>query len=303
MGGFEMRGSLRRLGRLLGALAIALPIIEVAGLGPAAATAPTVGGFLPLTGAPGTSVTIAGSGFDDGSIATGVSFNGTAALFAVDSDAQITATVPVGATTGPITVTDGEGSNDSLLSFTVTAPPAPVVTGFDPVSGPVGTDVTIAGSGFTGATAVAFAGTGAPFSVDSDLQITATVPIGATDGPITVTTPGGSDQSAVDFTVESSVKHARSVSLRLRDRRASGRVSPEDGFGDCRSRVPVSIQRRQGSDWQVVKHVRTTNAGRYRALMPSRVRTIRAVAERRVISSGLHICQRSVSPTRALGRR
>jgi hypothetical protein len=53
---------------------------------------------------------------------------------------------------------------------------APVITGFTPAAGAVGASVTISGSGFTGATDVYFDGTAAAFSVDSDAQITATVP-------------------------------------------------------------------------------------------------------------------------------
>jgi hypothetical protein len=52
------------------------------------------------------------------------------------------------------------------------------------LSGPVGTSVTITGTGFTGATAVTFNGTPASFTVDLSTQITAKVPAGATDGPI-----------------------------------------------------------------------------------------------------------------------
>jgi hypothetical protein len=55
---------------------------------------------------------------------------------------------------------------------------------FLPLSGPVGTSVTITGTGFTGATAVTFNGTPASFTVDLSTQITAKVPAGATDGPI-----------------------------------------------------------------------------------------------------------------------
>jgi hypothetical protein len=71
------------------------------------------------------------------------------------------------------------------------APPLPSITGVTPDSGAVGTPVTIVGSGFTGATAVTFNGVAAAFAVDSDMQITTTVPDGATSGPIAVTTPGG----------------------------------------------------------------------------------------------------------------
>jgi hypothetical protein len=76
------------------------------------------------------------------------------------------------------------------------------ITGFTPASGPVGTSVNLTGSGFTDATKVAFHGTAAAtFSVDSDTQITAPVPSGATTGTIAVTTPGGTVASATSFTV------------------------------------------------------------------------------------------------------
>ena len=79
--------------------------------------APVISGFVPGSGLPGMSVVISGSGFTG---ATGVGFNGTAAVsFTVDSDAQVTATVPVGATSGPITVTTGAGTATSVGSFTV----------------------------------------------------------------------------------------------------------------------------------------------------------------------------------------
>ena len=80
----------------------------------------------------------------------------------------------------------------------------PAISDFSPLSGPVGTSVTINGSGFTGATGVKFNGTSAGsgnFTVVSDVQITATVPSGASTGPISVTTPGGTGTSSADFTV------------------------------------------------------------------------------------------------------
>ena len=170
----------------------------------AAALPPSVLLFSPTSGPVGTDVTITGSGFDDVSPVTGVTFDGTAAAFTVDSAVQMTATVPAGATTGPIAVTDAEGTSTTVVSFTVTTPPAPTVLSFVPVTGPVGTDVTIAGTDFTDAISVAFNGTDATFTVDSDTSITATVPADATTGPIAVTTPSGTGTSAIDFTVTAS---------------------------------------------------------------------------------------------------
>ena len=77
----------------------------------------------------------------------------------------------------------------------------PAVTGFSPTSGPVGTQVVLTGTGFTGATNVRFDGTKATFSVDSDSQITATVPTGATKGTIRIMTPGGPVVTSSKFTV------------------------------------------------------------------------------------------------------
>lgn len=56
-------------------------------------------------------------------------------------------------------------------------------------SGEVGFTVRILGQGLTGTTAVSFNGTPASFTVVSDTYLTAIVPVGATTGFITVTTP------------------------------------------------------------------------------------------------------------------
>ncbi|MDQ3889014.1 MAG: DUF1929 domain-containing protein [Actinomycetota bacterium] len=165
---------------------------------PAARPAPTITSFNPTSGRAGTSVTIAGANFTG---ATSVSFAGVAASFTVNSASQITAIVPKGATTGPISVTTPDGTGTSSSDFVVTS--APTITSFDPTVGAVGTSVVIAGSGFTGATSVTFAGVSATFTLDSDTQVTATVPRGATTGRIAVTTPQGTATSSSDFTVTS----------------------------------------------------------------------------------------------------
>ncbi|MFD2529257.1 MBG domain-containing protein, partial [Polaribacter marinaquae] len=68
---------------------------------------------------------------------------------------------------------------------------APTITAFTPKSAGSDMEVVITGTGFTGATAVAFGGTAATsFTVDSSTQITATVGAGES-GNVTVTTPGG----------------------------------------------------------------------------------------------------------------
>ncbi len=99
---------------------------------------------------------------------------------------------------------DAAGNPATSGDFTFTTLPLalPVISSFTPTSGPVGTQVIIAGSNFTGATSVAFAGTPASsFIVSSDIQISATVPAGATTGKISLTTAAGTATSASNFTV------------------------------------------------------------------------------------------------------
>lgn len=101
---------------------------------------------------------------------------------------------------GPYTVhiraIDAAGNPEfASVSFTVNnAAPGPVITSATPANGDIGgtTSVVIAGSGFTGATAVAFGATpAASFTVDSDVQITAVSPAGTVGTvDITVTIPG-----------------------------------------------------------------------------------------------------------------
>ena len=80
-------------------------------------------------------------------------------------------------------------------------PPAPSVVGFRPASGLVGTNVVVSGANYVGATGVTFNGVSAGFVVNASGVITATVPVGASSGPVQVTTPGGPVASQTDFTV------------------------------------------------------------------------------------------------------
>jgi hypothetical protein len=280
-------------------LALALTLAEGAGLPAARAAAPMVVVFLPANGVVGTSVTITGTGFADSSAATGVAFNGTAATsFTVDSDTQITATVPVGATTGPVAVTDAEGTGASVIDFVVTPFPPPTVALFSPSQAPAGATVTITGTGYTGATSVKFHGRAAPFVVNSDIEIVATVPMGATTGPISVTTPGGTGTSLTDFVVLPPTPHSRTVGLRLRWRLvAMGRVAA-GGFAACAVRVLVKIQRRGPKGWRGVERDVTGARTRYRERLRDRAGRYRTVAPRRVVNGGQDVCRRAVSPVR-----
>jgi RNA polymerase sigma factor (sigma-70 family) len=161
------------------------------------AAAPTIEGFSPGSGAPGTYVTIGGHNFTG---ATSVKFNGVGASFSVASETQLYAAVPSGATTGTISVTTPNGTATSAAAFTVTSA-APEISGTSPGSGPAGSTVNIGGRGFTGATSLTFNGVAASFTVKSDGLITAVVPAAATNGSISVTTPNGTATSSSSFTV------------------------------------------------------------------------------------------------------
>lgn len=66
----------------------------------------------------------------------------------------------------------------------------------------MGAQVTINGTGFSGATSVKFNGTAASIPPSHpSTQIVTNVPANATTGKITVTTPGGTATSAANFTV------------------------------------------------------------------------------------------------------
>ncbi len=88
-------------------------------------------------------------------------------------------------------------------TFTISgASSCPTVSGINPTSGAAGANVTITGANFTGVAAVRFANNlSANFTVNSDTQITATVPSGAVTGPITITKPNCPDAQTGAFTI------------------------------------------------------------------------------------------------------
>ena len=89
----------------------------------------------------------------------------------------------------------------NIIGEAITCTPTTSVSSISPTSGPVGTMVTINGSGFATATAVNFGGSSATFTVVSGSVIEADVPVGATTGNITIQDAGGCDLSYTSFTV------------------------------------------------------------------------------------------------------
>ena len=77
-----------------------------------------------------------------------------------------------------------------------------MVTAFAPAQGIAGAQISLSGLNFTGATAVAFSNAAAlVFNVASPTSMVVTIPNGAKTGQISVTGPGGTGFSPLNFTV------------------------------------------------------------------------------------------------------
>jgi hypothetical protein len=158
--------------------------------------------FTPMAGGIGTQVTISGTGFGSTQGTSRVAFNSVNATSVQSwSNTQIVATVPAGATTGALTVTVSSQTSNSNKTFTVANVAINLIS---PSIGPVGTQVTISGTGFgasQGSSTVQFNSVNAA-SIQSwsPSQIVATVPATAS-GPVRVTAGGVNSNNTLVFTV------------------------------------------------------------------------------------------------------
>ena len=156
-------------------------------------------GFSPASGQPGNVITITGSGFTG---ATSVVFNynhqPTLADFTNVSDSKMLVIVPTGATTGTLEIFVNTTGVSTASNFIV----APVISVFFPQTGAPGTAVSIEGANFiSGGTTVFFPGvsTGVSASYIGPTEVSAIVPTGAGNGPITVITSAGTNVSTNTF--------------------------------------------------------------------------------------------------------
>ena len=83
-----------------------------------ASFAPVITAITPNTGPPGAAVVIDGSNFLN---VTEVAFNGRQSGFTIDSDARISTAVPLGASSGKVTVANFAGVAESPVDFTIRA--------------------------------------------------------------------------------------------------------------------------------------------------------------------------------------
>jgi YD repeat-containing protein len=119
-------------------------------------TAFRVDGFSPSSGRAGDSITIFGAGFITNPAQNTVSFNGAPATVTLATAHSLVATVPASATTGPITVSNANGTAATAQAFTVIAVAG--ITGVSPgnISRGQTTRIEISGTNLDSATAVTF---------------------------------------------------------------------------------------------------------------------------------------------------
>jgi hypothetical protein len=197
--------------------------------------APAVASLTPASGAIGSAVTIAGTGFGATQGASTISFGNTAAVTASKraakakpaqaiaggtdagqatsySDTSITINVPAGAVTGNVIVTTAAGaSNGSMFTVDggVNPPPppppgSPNIASFAPSTGAVGSTVVLTGTGFgalQGSTTLTVGAVAASASAWSDTSVTFAIPalpVGLADILVNV---GGVNSNAQSFNV------------------------------------------------------------------------------------------------------
>ncbi len=163
--------------------------------------------FTPDRGKAGDAITILGAGFLPGAAANTVTFNGTPATVSSATASAIVATVPVGATSGPVTVSNANGSAASAQAFTVLV--APVISSITPqvVAQGLATRVQVGGANLAFASSITFAQPG----------ITATILAGATDQslPLNVVVEASVPPGSYGFSVSNTAGTSSSGAVAL----------------------------------------------------------------------------------------
>ena len=158
----------------------------------------------PGSGAPGTTVSITGSGFAPTPGANTVLFNGATSTVISATASTLAVTVPAGASTGRIVVKVGTNSATSAQDFTIIAAGAPTITSFAPVVGSAGTVVSVSGANFNpvaGATTVNLNQSTVTLTSVTPTQLAFAVPTATGSGKLRVATAVGVAVSAIDFVV------------------------------------------------------------------------------------------------------
>lgn len=183
---------------------------QTASLSGTGANPPVISSLFPASGTIGTPVTITGSRFGNPQGSGTVTFNGILSAPTSWSGTSITAPVPSGAASGRVVVTANGGASNGV-NFTI----VPIIASLSSTSGPIGTPVTITGSGFGNIQAnsiVTFNGTTALPTSWSDSSIVVPVPNGATSGKVVVAVDGQAS-NGIDFSVPIVARTLQSISL------------------------------------------------------------------------------------------
>jgi hypothetical protein len=145
---------------------------------------------------------------------------------------------------------DSGTSTGGRLNISATLQPPPTIASISPATGSVkGGSVTIAGTDFAGVSAVTIGAAAVPFKVDSEGQITATVPPSQTLAtvPVTVTTGAGTATSAQTYAYEGcrvpKLKNKKLKAVKKQAKRADCKVGKVKKRGDATAKTgKVSAQ-------------------------------------------------------------
>lgn len=141
-------------------------------------------------------------------------------------------------------------SNGGRLNISATLQPAPTISSIGPTTGSVkGGSLTISGTDFVGVSAVTIGSAPVAFRVDSEGQITATVPPSKTLAavPVTVTTGAGTATSAQAFTYEGckvpKLKNKKLKAVKKKAKKADCKIGKVKKLGDATAKTgKVSAQ-------------------------------------------------------------
>jgi trimeric autotransporter adhesin len=153
-------------------------------------SAPIIAAFSPSSGHAGSAVTISGTGFSQTAAQNTVTIGGQQAVVTASSATAITTSIPLGAHTGPITVTVGGVTATSTQNIVVYVP---TIASFTPAAVAAGNSVTLTGTSLNlvpGGTSVLIGSVAATITSISNTQIVFAAPSNAA-GAITVHTSYG----------------------------------------------------------------------------------------------------------------
>lgn len=162
---------------------------------------PLITGFSPAAGKFGDVIAIQGRNFSTAQEENQVWLNGTPAPVTHATATVLHVLVPEGSTTGKLKVQTKDGASMSLNAYTVYQPP--LISGFSPGEGVVGTVVKLQGN-FLAAGALEYVklGTLACEVVSTSQQeLVVRIPVGALTESFRIQTKGGAAQSAAPFVI------------------------------------------------------------------------------------------------------